>query len=315
MKTITILVILLTVQSTCGGWSYYSGDGESYYPIPVPEENFGDYYCTTRMSSKSGPADDAEVEVGCEEWEVMTSCSSFTEPSDEASHGTRDGEEIKVIGRPKCIAYNGFGGNGVYAVAQCCFLPSNVQCYYEKSQLSGNYDDAIAKASCSRSIDSLPTIPTGCMARTFWQWLDGARPYSEENPYNIPADVQFPLDKNSCVAQNGVFGQGVYAQAACCTGLECGVVYSKLSGGDSGDMTYAKCEDGYVLTGCNVFSWWAITDGAVGLADDNQGYYFDQRWPNDNNVCVAYNGGKGTMGTNDNGVWAVATCCRSAASP
>ncbi|XP_077990235.1 uncharacterized protein LOC144444621 [Glandiceps talaboti] len=250
--------------------------------------------CISRWSEKSEFGDDVQIEVECEEDEVMTSCNSVT--LDERSHGSRDGDRIvQYTSKPKCVAQNGAGGRGVYAVARCCKW-SELECYYFDSVWkSGVEDDAVTEAMCENNLNSIPTQPLGCMAHTYWQWLDGARPWSHSS--DIESNRQTGFQKNGCVAQNGIYGHGVWAEAACCSapGLQCQQIYSDRSDGVSFAEATVSCESGWTMTGCSVFTYWGMTDGA---------YITD-------GTCKAINGGQGSMGNNTRGVWAVAICCRT----
>ncbi|XP_070534538.1 uncharacterized protein [Ptychodera flava] len=251
--------------------------------------------CVSRWSEKSGSSDDMQVEIECDEGEVMTSCNSVTKGSE--SHGTRDGERIiQVTSKPTCVAQNGEGGLGVYAVARCCKW-SGLQCLYiESVQKSGTEDDDVAEAMCDMSVNDLPTSTLGCMAHTYSQWLDGARPWTVSDDFLTNSQMDFV--RNGCVAQNGIYGNGVLSEASCCSapGLQCQHIYSHRSDGTSGAVAHVQCEEGWVMTGCSVFTYWGVTDGAY-VTDDG--------------MCKAINGGEASMGNNTRGVWAVAVCCKS----
>ncbi|XP_070534541.1 uncharacterized protein [Ptychodera flava] len=251
--------------------------------------------CISRWSEISGPGDDVQVEIECEEGEVMTSCNSVTDGSE--SHGTRDGERIiQVTSKPTCVAQNGEGGLGVYAVARCCKW-SGLQCLYTESLWkSGSEEDDVAEAMCDTSVNDLPASTLGCMAYSYGQSLDGARPWTESDDFLTNAQMDFV--KNGCVAQNGIYGNGVWSEASCCSapGLQCQHIYSDRSDGTSGAVAHVQCEEGWVMTGCSVFTYWGITDGAYVTGDG---------------ICKAINGGKARMGNNTRGVWAVAVCCKS----
>ncbi|XP_070534535.1 uncharacterized protein [Ptychodera flava] len=251
--------------------------------------------CASRWSEKSGSGNDVQVEIECEEGEVMTSCNSVTNGSE--SHGTRDGERIvQVTSKPKCVAQNGEGGLGVYAVARCCKW-SGLQCIYTESVWkSGTGDDDVAEAMCDTSVNDLPASTLGCMAHTYSQWLDGARPWTVSDDFLTNSQMDFV--RNGCVAQNGIYGNGVLSEASCCSapGLQCQHIYSHRSDGTSGAVAHVQCEEGWVMTGCSVFTYWGVTDGAY-VTDDG--------------MCKAINGGEASMGNNTRGVWAVAVCCKS----
>ncbi|XP_070534543.1 uncharacterized protein [Ptychodera flava] len=251
--------------------------------------------CVSRWSEISGPGDDVQVEIECEEGEVMTSCNSVTDGSE--SHGTRDGERIiQVTSKPKCVAQNGEGGLGVYAVARCCKW-SGLQCRYTESVWkSGTGDDDVAEAMCDMSVNDLPASTLGCMAYTYGQWLDGARPWTDSE--DLLTNFQLDFVRSGCLAQNGNYGNGVWSEASCCSapGLQCQHIYSDKSDGASGAVAHVQCEEGWVMTGCSVFTYWGVTDGAYVTNDG---------------MCKAINGGEASMDNNTRGVWAVAVCCKS----
>ncbi|XP_070557088.1 proprotein convertase subtilisin/kexin type 9-like [Ptychodera flava] len=242
--------------------------------------------CTTRVGHLSNVGDDNFSEVSCLADEVMTGCSSYLPGT---AHGTRDGELVRYSsdGRPTCVAYNGHEGTGVRPYARCCKWKGMV-CYYPKSQLSGSGDDDIAKSVCDAWFNGNPTTPTGCMVHTYYQCMDGSRPSSLFS--QDMTSEQRPLTERACLAQNGYNCPGVTSYAACCSApnLQCQVKYSARSGVEANDKANVRCDSGWILTGCNVFTYWLNTDGA----------YIED------NVCIAVTGGGGVS------VWAVATCCR-----
>lgn len=239
--------------------------------------------CTTRVSSISGTGDDDLASVSCEGDEVMTGCTSYLPGT---AHGTRDGEYIKLVGgNATCFAQNGFGGTGVEAYARCCVWPG-MECRYASGPRSGSNDDDFSSYSCTGKINNNPLLLTDCMARSFWQNLDGAHP--------VTGGKQTTLEKianEECRAYNGFGGEGTDAFAACCSAerLVCKAKWSTPSEGSVGSTATVDCDDGWILTGCSVFTYWKETDGAYISAGDS---------------CIAVNGGNAFK------VWAVATCCR-----
>ncbi|XP_027708602.1 proprotein convertase subtilisin/kexin type 9 isoform X2 [Vombatus ursinus] len=86
--------------------------------LPPSLEAEEQLYCRTVWSSTSGPTRTAVASARCSDNEEMLGCSSFSKG------GKRRGERMEVReGRKECLAYNAFGGQGVYAIARCCVLP------------------------------------------------------------------------------------------------------------------------------------------------------------------------------------------------
>ncbi|XP_070554917.1 proprotein convertase subtilisin/kexin type 9-like [Ptychodera flava] len=242
--------------------------------------------CLTRKSELSGTSDDDQARVTCEGDERMTSCLSYLPGP--GGHGTRDGEFIEVSdGVVTCLARNGVGGTGVRAIARCC-TEDNLQCGYAGSSKSGSGDDDeswVTYAINALDSEDCKTQLTGCSGNTFWRNYDGSFPKS-----SVSQELT-AIEDNKCVAVNGGLGQGVWATAVYCStdGLNCKAKWSAKSGGSQGDTATVSCDDGWVLTGCNSYTWYKNNDGA---------------YITDNDECVAVNGG------NDHWIYAVAICCQ-----
>ncbi|XP_077863703.1 proprotein convertase subtilisin/kexin type 9-like [Saccoglossus kowalevskii] len=230
--------------------------------------------CHTVKSERiSDTEDDATITAKCPVGEVMTGCSSYSPGS---GHGKRDGEYFGEDdnGNTVCVAINGGYGTGVYAYARCCNWP-NMKCEYVKGNTSTSAEDDGSFAVCPHKINCMEAMVTGCSVKSAWKHLSGVK----------------PVMPDMCQGYNEGGSKGVIAFAACCSapGLECKRIASVKSGGDVGDTTKVKCQEGFTMTGCNARSPWLVIDGAYIDEDDN---------------CVAFNGG------NEKGVWAVANCCK-----
>jgi len=116
--------------------------------------------------------------------------------------------------------------------------------------------------------------------------LGGARPATNQ----ISIFIRLPL--HTCIGLNAPGGTGVVAQATCCSapGLDCKTVWSPESATNKNSMVVAVCEEGWLLTNCNAYSWSGNSAGA-------QPY---------DNKCFARNG----AGGGQDGVYAVAICCK-----
>ncbi|XP_029419328.1 proprotein convertase subtilisin/kexin type 9 isoform X2 [Nannospalax galili] len=100
---------------------------------PSPYGTGEQLLCRTVWSAHSGPRQTATAAARCAPDEELLSCSSFSRS------GRRRGDRMEAIGGQRvCLAFNAFGGEGVYAVARCCLLP---------------------RANCS--IHTTPTVRTG----------------------------------------------------------------------------------------------------------------------------------------------------------
>ncbi|XP_035688588.1 extracellular serine proteinase-like [Branchiostoma floridae] len=232
--------------------------------------------CRTVWSIKSDVTDGALASVRCNINESMMGCSSVSDD------GLRAGEFTSALPGDinACIAQNGIGGTGVYAMARCCVWPGS-ECYFEKSaDRSSSQDGARVNIKCDRNDGDLLT---SCSAATDTRSIDGARPASARLRF-----VRLPL--RTCIAQNGDGGNGVEAHATCCKAdnMDCKAVWSNRSPNTPKVEVSATCPTGWVLTGCNAYDWSGHADGAMPI----------------DNTCIAR---KGTQGE---GVHAVAICCR-----
>ncbi|CAL1542281.1 unnamed protein product [Lymnaea stagnalis] len=228
--------------------------------------------CTTRWSAASAVGDDINVDVSCNDDEVLTSCSSYLKNND----WRRDGERFVVTnGKPVCRAVEGWGAQiGTQAIARCCSL-SGLSCTYKTAGPAGTGVDDQVLVPCGSD-----GYPLGCLAYSYVSDSDGSI-----------------FTNDSCIAQNDDPRPGVYSYAACCKGgdIKCTTVQSAPSGHAVGDRATVQCPAGQVMTGCNVYTQNAKAAGAFIEATNG----VDQ--------CVAVNGYP-RFGQ-EVGVQAYATCC------
>uniref|UniRef100_A0AAR2L2D7 Proprotein convertase subtilisin/kexin type 9 n=1 Tax=Pygocentrus nattereri TaxID=42514 RepID=A0AAR2L2D7_PYGNA len=184
--------------------------------------------CRSVWSEKSGVAISDTVVAHCRQGEEMFSCSSYS------PNGARAGERIEVRdGQKHCVAHNGIGGEGVYAIARCC-TGNNVQCQAHASPQTG------MDAECPSPEHQL----TGC---------------SSHFESGGVADPMRPLHGNrkACPARTRMT-----SYASCChaLSLECRLNEHYPSGFT--EQAEVSCEDSWTLTGCNSVSQGFITHGA-----------------------------------------------------
>uniref|UniRef100_A0A4W4HJZ1 Proprotein convertase subtilisin/kexin type 9 n=1 Tax=Electrophorus electricus TaxID=8005 RepID=A0A4W4HJZ1_ELEEL len=185
--------------------------------------------CRSVWSKRSGVMSFDTAAAHCLHGEEMFSCSSYS------PDGVWAGERIEVRERKECVAHNGVGGQGVYAVARCC-MDDRVQCQSFASAHMGT------EAKCPSPQHQL----TGCCS---YFGSGGV------------ADATRPLHGNSkaCPAR-----AGATSHASCCqitSSLECrGNEYQPCSLPLS--QVEVSCEDSWTLTGCSGASQGSAPHGA-----------------------------------------------------
>ena len=95
--------------------------------------------CVTIQSAKSGSNRGDRVTIACpQDHSSLVGC--FIKSFD----GRRQGEQTHINGDGvvECAAYNGHGGEGVFAVARCCALAWDETCNYHSGGISGSWDQA-----------------------------------------------------------------------------------------------------------------------------------------------------------------------------
>ena len=255
--------------------------------VLTQRRRLGGVSCQTIEGPYSGKNDDALSTASCPAGFTLTSCGIKT------YWLNIDGSYIR---NNICYARNGAGGNGVKAVARCCNLGSSINgCRDVTSSKSGTGDDHYITSSCGSN-----EVAFGCTASTYWKEMDGGCP-GGGSCYNKPGrtnpGASYPLI-NKCTAVNGAGGNGVFAEARCCSAkngksYECIERWGTKSGTSDDAKSIIGCPSGYFLSGCVGYTAWKRIDG----------------WYTQSNNCVAHNGAGG------NGIWAIATCCRIKVTP
>ncbi|XP_053739030.1 proprotein convertase subtilisin/kexin type 9 [Synchiropus splendidus] len=181
----------------------------------MPPDNFtgGELLCRSVWSERSGVAKSDTAVTRCRQQEEMMGCSSY------APDGVGEGEAITVSGgQMECVAHNGPGRQGVYAVARCCVM-EGLQCQVRPSSPPGR------DARC----ENVRQHVSACLSRP-----SGSKPHSGPRP----------AERNRCQAKGHVT-----TQVVCCHGpsLECKVLDS---GSAEKNMVEVSCETGWTLTSC-----------------------------------------------------------------
>uniref|UniRef100_A0A8B9K953 Proprotein convertase subtilisin/kexin type 9 n=1 Tax=Astyanax mexicanus TaxID=7994 RepID=A0A8B9K953_ASTMX len=185
--------------------------------------------CRSVWSEKSGVSSFDTAVAHCRQGEEMFSCSSY-------SSGSRAGERIEMQdGQKLCVAHNGVGGQGVYAIARCC-TGNSVQCQSSASPHTGT------DAECPTPEHQL----TGCSSHVeSGGVIDPMRPLHSS--------------RKACPAR-----VGTTSHASCChaPSLECRLIEHHPS--SFKEQVEVSCEDSWTLTGCNSVSHGSVTHGAFG---------------------------------------------------
>ncbi|XP_066532805.1 proprotein convertase subtilisin/kexin type 9 [Hoplias malabaricus] len=184
--------------------------------------------CRSVWSDRSGDASVDTAVAQCRQGEKMFSCSSYS------PDGVRSGERIEMRdGQKYCVAHNGIGGGGVYAIARCC-TGNGVECQTSASPQTDIH------AACPSPEHQL----TGC---------------SSHFESGGVANPMRPLHDNrkACPAR-----AGVTTHASCChaPSMECRLNEHQAS--DISERVEVLCEDSWTLTGCNSVSHGSVTHGA-----------------------------------------------------
>ncbi|XP_030626616.1 proprotein convertase subtilisin/kexin type 9 [Chanos chanos] len=184
--------------------------------------------CRSVWSDRSGVAASDTSMSRCRQDEEMFSCSSHS------PDGVRGGERVEEQdGHKVCVAHNGAGGKGVYAVARCC-TGHAVQC-----QSIANHQPG-ADVECASPHHHL----TGCSSH----FMSGDKPGSAR-----------PLHGNRRVCSAR---EGARSHAFCChaPALECRMIeHDQTSPSEQAEVS---CEDSWALTGCHALSRGAVVRGA-----------------------------------------------------
>uniref|UniRef100_A0A8C8SX76 Proprotein convertase subtilisin/kexin type 9 n=1 Tax=Pelusios castaneus TaxID=367368 RepID=A0A8C8SX76_9SAUR len=198
-------------------------------------------YCRSVWSAQSGSTRSATAVVHCSGNELMLSCSSFS------TNGKRRGERIEVHGgRKECVAYNAFGGHGVYAIARCCIWPKADCQIHASSQTAAGA--STTDVGCSKENPVL----TGCSSHSLaGEFSDNVRPV-----------VELENGHHQCVGRTDA-----NLHSSCChaPSLECRVKEHSPVGFQ--EKVTVSCDDGWTLTGCNAYSRGPGTLGAYAVDD------------------------------------------------
>ncbi|XP_072505696.1 proprotein convertase subtilisin/kexin type 9 isoform X2 [Notamacropus eugenii] len=192
-------------------------------------------YCRTVWSSNSGPTRTAIAMARCSGNEEMLSCSSFSKS------GKRRGERMEVReGRKECLAYNAFGGQGVYAIARCCVLP-RAQCHVQAAHQGEGAGEV--RARC----DEESHVVTGCTSHA----------QREEFGDRVKPIMKSQHGHSQCLSRGEMT-----LHASCCHApdLECRVKEHEPKGPT--EKVTVACEEGWTLTGCSAYSPGPNTLGA-----------------------------------------------------
>ncbi|XP_070688494.1 proprotein convertase subtilisin/kexin type 9 [Pempheris klunzingeri] len=195
--------------------------------MPPDNSTDGELLCRSVWSERSGVTATDRAISGCRVGEQMMSCHSFT------PDGVHMGETITVTsGQMECVAHNGPGSKGVYAVARCCVI-GGLQCQVHASPEPGQ------DAKCVGPQHHL----TGC---TSWST---AEIRSDSHPHHG--------DQKKCVV-----GDGVTSHAVCChaPSLECHLLENISS---DKDQVEVSCPSGWTLTDCSAVSQGSVVLGPV----------------------------------------------------
>ncbi|XP_042272417.1 proprotein convertase subtilisin/kexin type 9 [Thunnus maccoyii] len=194
---------------------------------PANNTTSGELLCRSVWSERSGVTNTDKTISRCRQGEEMMGCSSY------APDGVRVGETVAVnSGQMECVAYNGAGGKGVYAVARCC-VKSGLQCQVHASREPGQ------DAEC----DGLQHHLSGCTSRSTAEILSDSRPHHG--------------DRRRCVVK-----EEVTSHAVCChaPSLECNLLENISA---DKEQVEVSCPSGWTLTDCSAVSQGSAILGPV----------------------------------------------------
>ncbi|XP_071343039.1 proprotein convertase subtilisin/kexin type 9 [Trachinotus anak] len=195
--------------------------------MPPANSTNGELLCRSVWSERSGVAHTDRAISRCRQGEEMTGCSSY------APDGVHVGETVTMNNEQmECVAYNGPGGKGVYAVARCCVI-SGLQCQAHASPEPGQ------DAECVGPQHHL----TGC---TSWSKADVS---SNSRPHLG--------DRKRCVVKDGVTSHAVCCHAP---SLECHLLENTSA---DKDQVEVSCPTGWTLTDCSALSQGSALLGPV----------------------------------------------------
>ncbi|XP_026161363.1 proprotein convertase subtilisin/kexin type 9 [Mastacembelus armatus] len=195
--------------------------------MPPENNSDGELLCRSVWSERSGVASIDRAISRCRQGEEMMGCSSY------APDGVRVGETIRMnSGQMECVAHNGPGGKGVYAVARCCMI-GGLQCVVHVSSDPGQ------DAEC---VDPQHHL-TGCTSWSPTETLSDSRPHHGNQKRCIVTD-------------------GATSHAVCChaPSLQCHLLENVSADKDQAELS---CPSGWSLTDCSAVSQGSAILGPV----------------------------------------------------
>ncbi|XP_051510537.1 proprotein convertase subtilisin/kexin type 9 [Myxocyprinus asiaticus] len=202
-------------------------------PDPASTLTGEELLCRSIWSERSRAVSFETAGARCRPGEEMMSCSTFS------SNGVRAGERIEERdGQKECVAVNGNGGQGVYAVARCC-TGHKGHCQIWESPQKG------MDAECPSTDQQL----TGCSF------------FSESGDISA-SDRPLHGSRRACPARRGVM-----SYATCChaSTLECRLKEHDPTGFSK--QVEVSCEGSWTLTGCEALTRDCVTHGAYALGN------------------------------------------------
>ncbi|XP_076009716.1 proprotein convertase subtilisin/kexin type 9 [Genypterus blacodes] len=187
-------------------------------PATAPNSTNEELLCRSVWSERSGVTSGDRAVSLCRRGEEMMGCSSY------APDGVRSGETItENKGKMKCVAHNGPGGKGVYAVARCCAI-SGLRCQVSGSPQPGR------DAECGDPQHHL----TGCVSQ-------------------FPAEISSDSRPRHGDGRRCVTSDGATSHAVCCSApaLECHLLENISTHSQQVDVS---CPSGWTLTDCTAAS-------------------------------------------------------------
>uniref|UniRef100_UPI0037E725C1 proprotein convertase subtilisin/kexin type 9 n=1 Tax=Semicossyphus pulcher TaxID=241346 RepID=UPI0037E725C1 len=186
--------------------------------MPPSNSTDEELLCRSVWSERSGVTSSARAVSRCRRGEEMMSCGSFS------PDGVHAGETITVSsGQTECVAHNGPGGTGVFAVARCCVI-TGLRCQVHVSPEPGK------DAECVEPQHHL----TGCSSRSTTDVWSASRPHHG--------------NQRRCVVKAGVMSHAVCCHAP---SLECHLLENSSVDEDEVDVS---CPSGWTLTDCSSIS-------------------------------------------------------------
>ncbi|XP_068599638.1 proprotein convertase subtilisin/kexin type 9 [Brachionichthys hirsutus] len=193
--------------------------------MPSAHSSDGELLCRSVWSEMSGASGADQAVSRCRAGEGMMSCSSYS------PDGVIAGDAIAVSDRStECVAHNGPGGKGVYAVARCC-VAGGLQCRVHARPKPGPAGECVGPRHHL----------TGCTSWSSADLLSDPRPHHG--------------DGNRCIATDVVTSHAVCCHAP---SLECKLLEEVSAGKDRVEVS---CPSGWTLTECSTVSQGSAVSG------------------------------------------------------